>query len=265
MKNIQWLEKFATDMKAKANTEKKTVKASKKVISKDVLANVDMIVLSKSVLPKAVEGNTVKYKSCKWKVVDASYKDAKGAGVVLEKVAGIDTKKLTDPEQRAYTDPGNVYDYNVREVSEIPDFQAAEAQTAKEIAKEDAVDHETTPDARYKNPVLMDNGSAEETPVEDAPAEEDFSIDEEVPEVEVEETVEETPVEEEVEETPDEVEVEETVEETPVEEEVVEEESPEEDFTFEDVDEEPIEEEKKDDKKKASAKKVNRIIAAMLK
>ena len=46
MKNIQWLEKFATDMKAKANAEKKTVKASKKVISKDVLANVDMIVLS---------------------------------------------------------------------------------------------------------------------------------------------------------------------------------------------------------------------------
>lgn len=138
MKKISWLENFAESRK-KAVEKKKAVKASKKSI-----ANADMIILSKSMLPKAVEGNTVKYKNIKWKVVNASYKDAKGSGVVLKKIAGIDTKPLTSPETRARKDPGDVYDYNVRETSEIPDFEEAARNTEEQIAKEDAVDHDTT-------------------------------------------------------------------------------------------------------------------------
>lgn len=269
MKKISWLENFAESRK-KAVEKKKAVKASKKSI-----ANADMIILSKSMLPKAVEGNTVKYKNIKWKVVNASYKDAKGSGVVLKKIAGIDTKPLTSPETRARKDPGDVYDYNVRETSEIPDFEEAARNTEEQIAKEDAVDHDTTPAARYQNDVLKDAPtieapiSDEEVPVveEEAPAEEDVPVveDEATEEAPAEEPVaEEAPV---AEDAPAEETAEEVAEEAPAEEEK-------DDFTFDDVDEKPFDEEapaeededtdKKEDKK-ASVKHQNRILAAMLK
>lgn len=273
MKKISWLENFAESRK-KAVEKKKAVKASKKSI-----ANADMIILSKSMLPKAVEGNTVKYKNIKWKVVNASYKDAKGSGVVLKKIAGIDTKPLTSPETRARKDPGDVYDYNVRETSEIPDFEEAARNTEEQIAKEDAVDHDTTPAARYQNDVLKDTPaveapiSDEEAPVveDEAPAEEDVPVveDEATEEAPVEDApANESPAEElAAENAPAEEATEEVVEEAPAEEEK-------DDFTFDDVDEEPLDEEapaeddedanKKEDKK-ASVKHQNRILAAMLK
>lgn len=273
MKKISWLENFAESRK-KAVEKKKAVKASKKSI-----ANADMIILSKSMLPKAVEGNTVKYKNIKWKVVNASYKDAKGSGVVLKKIAGIDTKPLTSPETRARKDPGDVYDYNVRETSEIPDFEEAARNTEEQIAKEDAVDHDTTPAARYQNDVLKDAPaveapiSDEEAPVveDEAPAEEDVPVveDEATEEAPVEDApANESPAEEPAaEDAPAEEATEEVAEEAPAEEEK-------DDFTFDDVDEEPLDEEapaeddedadKKEDKK-ASVKYQNRILAAMLK
>ena len=273
MKKISWLENFAESRK-KAVEKKKAVKASKKSI-----ANADMIILSKSMLPKAVEGNTVKYKNIKWKVVNASYKDAKGSGVVLKKIAGIDTKPLTSPETRARKDPGDVYDYNVRETSEIPDFEEAARNTEEQIAKEDAVDHDTTPAARYQNDVLKD-APAVEAPIsdEEAPVVEDEAhAEEDVPVVE-DEATEEAPVEDApanespaeepaAEDAPAEEATEEVAEEAPAEEEK-------DDFTFDDVDEEPLDEEapaeddedadKKEDKKD-SVKHQNRILAAMLK
>lgn len=269
MKKISWLENFAESRK-KAVEKKKAVKASKKSI-----ANADMIILSKSMLPKAVEGNTVKYKNIKWKVVNASYKDAKGSGVVLKKIAGIDTKPLTSPETRARKDPGDVYDYNVRETSEIPDFEEAARNTEEQIAKEDAVDHDTTPAARYQNDVLKD-APAVEAPVADEEVtvvEDEAPAEEDVPVVE-DEATEESPAEEPAaedapvaEDTPAEEATEEVAEEAPAEEEK-------DDFTFDDVDEEPLDEEapaeddedadKKEDKK-ASVKHQNRILAAMLK
>jgi type IV secretory pathway VirB10-like protein len=163
----------------------------------------------------------------------------------MEKIAGIDTKKVTDPAERAMTDPGDVYDYNVRETSEIPDFQQAEAETSQEIAKEDAVDHCTTPDARYQNPALMDN-SAEEVTEEVTPVtEETVEVDEEAPVVVEDEAVEEAPVVEETEaEAPEDEVAEDNVEEADDVAEDVEDETPEEDtFTFEDVDEAPLDEE----------------------
>jgi hypothetical protein len=107
--------------------------------------------MSRDALPGAVNGNTVRYNNAKWRVVNASYKDALGTGVALERVAAIDTKKLTDAPTRAYTDPGDVYDYDVREVSEIPDFQEAAAHTEQEIARDRAHDI-TTPAGRVTNP-----------------------------------------------------------------------------------------------------------------
>lgn len=263
MKKISWLDEFAKKQ-AEKKAEKKVV-ASKKVTMAQI-ENSDKMIIAKSMLPKAVEGNTVKYKGFKWKVVDASFKDDKGAGIVMEKVAGIDTKPLTAPAERAMTDPGAVYDYNVREV-EQGEFEQAAQQTSEQIAKEDATDHCTTPDARYKNPALMDAEVApvveapvdeivEEAPVavDEAPAEEvaeEVAEEEEIPAVE---ETEEAPAEEAAEEAP----VEEATEETPVVEE-------EDDFTFDDVDAEPFDEEEEDKEEvKASAHK-NRILAAMLK
>lgn len=273
-KKMSWLDSFVESRKAKIdskNIKSKTVKASVKKTTVASIEKADIAIVDKAMLPKAVVGNTVKYKNFKWKVVDASYKDnsKKGLGVVMEKIAGIDTKKVTDPAERAMTDPGDVYDYNVRETSEIPDFQQAEAETSQEIAKEDAVDHCTTPDARYQNPALMDNSVEEVTPV----TEETVEVDEEAPVVVEDEAVEEAPVVEETEtEAPEDEVAEDNVEEADDVAEDVEDETPEEDtFTFEDVDEAPLDEEEvveedepKEDEKKASKKHVNRIIATML-
>ena len=219
MKKIAWLEDFAESRK-KSATKQKTTVASKKVAKKSI-ASADMIIIAKSMLPKAVNGNTVKYQNVKWKVVNASYKDAKGEGIVMKKVAGIDTKPLTSPETRAYTDPGAVYDYNVRETSEISDFEEAARKTEEQIAKEDSVDHDTTPQARYQNPVLME----ESAPVETEELVPDAEVTDEVP------SDEDVPV------------VEEDTEETPVEDKMPVDDEPEDDFTFDDVDEEPFDEE----------------------
>jgi hypothetical protein len=264
MKKISWLEDFAESRKQSASKQKK-VTASKKATKKSV-AGADMIIIAKSMLPKAVNGNTVKYQNIKWKVVDASYKDAKGSGIVMKKIAGIDTKPLTSPETRAYTDPGAVYDYNVRETTEIPDFEEAARQTEEQIAKEDAVDHDTTPAARYQNHALMGDEAPAMAPetedvVPDAEVTEEAPADEDAPVVEEEETEEVAPVEEEA----------------PVDEEA-------DDFTFDDVDAEPldetpaeeetedtpVEEDKEEKKPVAASKKVakrrkNPILMAMLK
>ena len=255
MRNIEWLDKFVSEQTEKKQSMKKTASQKNKVTGS--LDKYDMIILSKDMLPNAVNGNKVKYNNLLWKVVNASYKDAVSNGVVLQKVAGISTKPLTSPEERAYTDPGNVYDYNVRETSEVPDFEAAANATAEQIARENAVDHSTTPEAKYQNPVLMDNA---------VPAVEPVVVDETV--VETEPVIEnEVVVQEDNAEVPN----------------VVEEE-----FTLDDVDAEPVEiedsvedktdepvvvedeivntdeDDEKKDEVKASTTHKNRIIAAML-
>jgi len=244
MKNIEWLDKFVSQQTEQTNKMKKTASQKKKVVAD--LSKYDMIVIPKEKLQNVKNGSKVKYNQMLWKVVNASYKDARGTGVVLSKIAGISTKPLTSPEERAYTDPGNVYDYNVRETSEVPDFESAANATAEQIARENAVDHSTTPAARLQNPVLMDNP---------------------VPAPVVEPSVPSEPVAEDPNAIPEgEPVVEPTVEDEPVE--------VEDDFSFDGVDDEPVEVEEesvenvtpgedKKDEVKASVHK-NRIIAAML-
>lgn len=256
MKKMEWLDKFAEEQNKNAT---KKVTASKK----RSLANLDgydMIILSKNMLPNAVNGNTVKYRNKKWKVVNASYKDAIGSGVVL-----------ASAEQRAYTDPGNVYDYNVRETTEIPDFEAAAQATAEQIAREDAVDHCTTPDARYVNPVLIGNVVADELrskmeepipAVTEPPVEEPALVDDSVTEDVVETENFDEPVADEPAVETDDFSFDDVVD-APLEDEP----SEEEDTTDEDEkkpEEKTAEDENEDVFEKKASKKQNRVIAKML-
>lgn len=256
MKKMEWLDKFAEEQKK--NATKKVTASKKRPIAN--LNGYDMIILSKNMLPNAVNGNTVKYRNKKWKVVNASYKDAMGSGVVL-----------ASAEQRAYTDPGNVYDYNVRETTEIPDFEAAAQATAEQIAREDAVDHCTTPDARYVNPVLIGNVVADELrskmeepipAVTEPPVEEPALVDDSVTEDVVEtENTDEPVVDEQAVET-DDFSFDDVVD-APLEDEP----SDEEDTTDEDEkkpEEKTAEDENEDVFEKKASKKQNRVIAKML-
>lgn len=193
MKNAKWLDELAEKLEQKKTAGR--TKVASKVESKDLAAEADMIVIGRDKLAGAVIGNTVNYRNAGWKVVNVSYKDAIGEGVVLKRMAAIDEKKLTDAPERANTDPGNIYDYNVRETSEIPDFQAAAAATEQAIAQ-DATHDITTPQGRCTNvnapaaaPAEPAAPAAEEvTPVENVvvdpavePAIEEVEVDEEDP------------------------------------------------------------------------------------
>lgn len=256
MKKMEWLDKFAEEQKK--NAIKKVTASNKRTLAK--LDGYDMIILSKNMLPNAVNGNTVKYRNKKWKVVNASYKDAMGSGVVL-----------ASAEQRAYTDPGNVYDYNVRETTEIPDFEAAAQATAEQIAREDAVDHCTTPDARYVNPVLVGNVVADELrskmeepipAVTEPPVEEPALVDDSVTEDVVETENFDEPVADEPAVETDDFSFDDVVD-APLEDEP----SEEEDTTDEDEkkpEEKTAEDENEDVFEKKASKKQNRVIAKML-
>lgn len=256
MKEIKWLAKFAEEQK-KAKTAKKAL-ASKKTItlSEEEFEDGMMMIVNNPKLATASVGSKVRYKGSIWSLVKSDYSDSKGKGFVLQRVAAIDTKPVTAPAERACTDPGNVYDYDVRETSEVPELQQTAEQTAQEIARENAVDHSTTPAARTVESPLATAPVVAEAPVET----------EEVAPVEDETAVEEVPAEEATEETPVET------EEAPAEE------TADDDFSFDDVDAEPVEEEateeevaedeteeEDEEKKVATAMKKNRIIAAMLK
>lgn len=256
MKKMEWLDKFAEEQKK--NAIKKVTASKKRSLAN--LDGYDMIILSKNMLPNAVNGNTVKYRNKKWKVVNASYKDAMGSGVVL-----------ASAEQRAYTDPGNVYDYNVRETTEIPDFEAAAQATAEQIAREDAVDHCTTPDARYVNPVLIGNVVADELrskmeepipTVTEPPVEEPALVDDSVTEDVVETENTDEPVADEPAVETDDFSFDDVVD-APLEDEP----SEEEDTTDEDEkkpEEKTAEDENEDVFEKKASKKQNRVIAKML-
>ena len=166
-----WLADFAVARSEKAEKSAKTRRMTRTASAKKpVTADAQLLVMDREALPGAVVGNTVKYNGVKWKVVDAEYKDSVGTGIALKRVAAIDEKKVTDAPTRAYTDPGDVYDYDVREVSEIPDFQEAAERTEREIARDNAHDF-TTPAGRTSNPEETTNAFADivESPV-DVPA-----------------------------------------------------------------------------------------------
>ena len=89
MKKIDWLDKFAETQKAKQTSsmrKQKRVATASKHSGKTSIANAELIVLDKAgKLLNAKEGQTVKYKNIKWRIINASYKDGKGTGVMLER------------------------------------------------------------------------------------------------------------------------------------------------------------------------------------
>jgi len=240
---MSWLKEFAESRKASKQAAQKKAVASKKAIelNEEEFEDGMMMIVNNAKLSTAAVGSKIRYKGNIWSLVKADYADAKGRGFVLKRVAAIDTKPVTAPAERACTDPGNVYDYDVR-ATEQAKFEGEANETAQEIAREDAVDHSTTPAARtVESPMVAAPDVVE-------PAEP-------VAEEEVAPAEEETPVEEEV---------------APADEEV---ETEEDDFNFDDVDADPVETEEEDastedeeeDKKATASIHKNRIIAAMLK
>jgi len=230
---MSWLDSVAEQMKAKQEKVEKT--ASKKVMSKEEInervKKASKIAVKKSLLKKASVGNKVKYNGFMWEVIDTNFKDAAGEGIVLKKIAEISSKKVTDPAEYARTDPGDVYDYEVRDSYEVPELNETAANTEVRISQENAMDR-TTPAGRATNPYVAPAAPAvEEAPVEEAPVVEEAPAEEAVEEA----PAEEAPVEEEA--------AEEAVEEAPVEDEGVPAEH--------DLEEEDSEEEKEE--KEASA------------
>lgn len=247
MNKMSWLKEFAESRKASKQAQKKAV-ASKKAIelNEEEFEDGMMMIVNNAKLSTAAVGSKIRYKGNIWSLVKADYSDAKGHGFVLKRIAAIDTKPVTAPAERACTDPGNVYDYDVR-ATEQAKFEGEANETAQEIAREDAVDHSTTPAARTVESPMVGAPEAVETA-------------EPVAEDEVAPVEEETPVEEEVAPADDEATTEDD------------------EFNFDDVDAEPVEteeeapaEDEKDDDEKEEDKKAtasihkNRIIAAMLK
>ena len=241
MNKMSWLKEFAESRKASKQAQKKAV-ASKKAIelNEEEFEDGMMMIVNNAKLSTAAVGSKIRYKGNIWSLVKADYSDAKGHGFVLKRIAAIDTKPVTAPAERACTDPGNVYDYDVR-ATEQAKFEGEANETAQEIAREDAVDHSTTPAARTVESPMVGAPEAVETA---EPVVED----------------ETTPVEEVA----------------PVDDEATTEDD---EFNFDDVDAEPVEteeeeapaEDEKDDDEKEEDKKAtasihkNRIIAAMLK
>jgi len=191
----------------------------------------------------------VKVNGQRYRVINANYEDADGTGITLEKMADFPkeeveptvepkVEEVTQGQEYARTDPGDVYDLNIRDGVEQPKFEEEAREVAEQIAQEDTVDR-TTVDGHYSyNRILkrmVDSYAPVETPVE-APAPavvEEAPVAVDAPPAEVEEPTTE------VVEEPTEPTVEVEVEEVPAVEEV----APEEE-KFEEL-ELPEEEEKK--------------------
>lgn len=239
MSKQSWLDDFAKSWKA--NTEKKQKKLTASVNKKVDVKDADMIIMSKTgKLSTAKVGTIVKYQNKNWKVVNASYKDSKGTGVVMERLAEVSTKPVVSEPERARNEEITNVDYNVREATEVPDFTENANATAEKIARDNAQDM-TTPAGRFA-PKAEAHVVTEEMPM-DMPMENPEDIEEVVDPVEDEEAL--VPVEEE-----------------------------EDEFTFEDVDEEPFddvdvedeqEEDEEEKKAEASKKRSNPILASITK
>ena len=203
---MSWLDSVIEQMQAKKEQKQKKT-ASKKTMSKEEInqrvKKASKIAIKKSLLKKASVGDKVKYNGFMWEIIDTNFKDAAGEGIVLKKIAEISSKKVTDPAEYARTDPGDVYDYEVRDSYEVPELNETAANTESRISQENAVDR-TTPAGRATNPYtaftqeIMTEVNEIDAPVEEAPVDETPVEETPAEEAPVEETpAEEAPVEDE--------------------------------------------------------------------
>lgn len=151
---VDWLNEFAEKQGQK--TKKMTKKASS-----------NRIIVDKSKFAKATNNQIVSYKGASYKVVDASYSDNKGKGVLLERCADLvgDPMDVSMGTAEDYVIGNN--DFGEQEYARVdpdiqdPDPQAVEVakfteeatQTEEEIAQEDSIDG--TSGATKPNRILM--------------------------------------------------------------------------------------------------------------
>lgn len=179
---VDWLNEFA---------EKQSQK-SKKMTKK---ASSNRIIVDKSKFAKATNEQIVSYKGAKYRVVDASYSDDKGKGVVLERCADV----VGDPMEVAM---GTAEDYAIGnddfgeqeyarvdpeiqdpdpQAEEVAKFEEEAVATEEAIAQEDAIDG--TSGATKPNRILMklvEKYAPILTPVEEVSVEVEVPVEEEV-------------------------------------------------------------------------------------
>lgn len=221
-KKLTWLDEFAKDFAAKSMN--KTASLEKKA---------EQAVVDADALETTETGATVQFMGESYKIVDASYSDEKGPGVLIEKVAayeGMEGDPMavsmgvpagavapgTGAQEYARTD-ANTTQTTYTNDEDAQFGQSGAAATEAEIAGENAVDRTTVPGHFTKSPGLNSapaapiadpNGvqvtettevPAEETPAEEAPVTEEVAVEEtpveEAPATE-EVAVEEVPAEE---------------------------------------------------------------------
>lgn len=145
-KKITWLDNFA-----EAYGKKEISKTASKKKGEE-------IILDRNLVKGAKVGDRVKLNGRMWKIADLDFVDEKGPGVIAEEVP-MELNDATDPmamemgtpahqslnnqcvvaPERACTDPGNIFDLDVRE-QEQAKFEGEAAATANQLQQEQSVD-----------------------------------------------------------------------------------------------------------------------------
>lgn len=145
-KKITWLDNFA-----EAYGKKEISKTASKKKGEE-------IILDRNLVKGAKVGDRVKLNGKMWKIADLDFVDEKGPGVIAEEVP-MELNDSTDPmamemgtpahqsldnqcvvaPERACTDPGNIFDLDVRE-QEQAKFEGEAAATATQLQQEQSVD-----------------------------------------------------------------------------------------------------------------------------
>lgn len=145
-KKITWLDNFA-----EAYGKKEISKTASKKKGEE-------IILDRNLVKGAKVGDSVKLNGRMWKIADLDFVDEKGPGVIAEEVP-MELNDATDPmamemgtpahqsldnqcvvaPERACTDPGNIFDLDVRE-QEQAKFEGEAAATATQLQQEQSVD-----------------------------------------------------------------------------------------------------------------------------
>lgn len=145
-KKITWLDNFA-----EAYGKKEISKTASKKKGEE-------IILDRNLVKGAKVGDRVKLNGRMWKIADLDFVDEKGPGVIAEEVP-MELNDATDPmamemgtpahqsldnqcvvaPERACTDPGNIFDLDVRE-QEQAKFEGESAATATQLQQEQSVD-----------------------------------------------------------------------------------------------------------------------------
>ena len=168
-KKLGWLDNFA---------EEQAIKTASAKTAQRVIVYVDTV-------KNAKNGENVKLDKVNYKVINASFEDDNGLGILLEKTTCPECSKeececkkskvAMVAQEYAHMDPGNVYHIEVRDDVEQPKFEQSAIETAQAIAQEDSIDGTgggNKPNRilnkakEIMTPVMVEEPVVEEVPVE---------------------------------------------------------------------------------------------------